>query len=58
MSNEKSVWKDVVAVAKFMTSCLGLVASAGAFAWNLGLRSRFFEKCAGVNDYKGKEKVC
>lgn len=57
MSNEKSVWKDVVAVAKFMTSCLGLVASAGAFAWNLGLRSRFFGECAEVNKYKSKEKV-
>ena len=57
MSNEKSVWEYVVALAKFMTSCLGLVASGGAFAWNLGLRNSFFEKCAEANKYKNHEKL-
>lgn len=57
MSNEKSVWKDVVAVAKFITSCLGLVACSCTFAWNLGLKNDFFDKHSDDNKYKGKNKI-
>lgn len=58
MSNEKIAWKDVVIVAKFALSCLGLVATGCTFLYNLNMRNYFIDEHSDDNKYKGKEKVC
>ena len=61
MSDEKSIWKDVVAVAKFAVSCLGIVASSCVFIYNIedafdfDLGKKFFGEHADDNKYKGKK---
>lgn len=53
MSDEKAIWKDVVAVAKFAVSCLGFVAASYIFACNIGFKNKVTEKLANANKLKG-----
>ena len=53
MSDEKAIWKDVVAVAKFALSCLGIVATGCLFLRNCGFDAGFLRKGSKITDYKG-----
>ncbi|MBQ6143402.1 MAG: hypothetical protein IJI84_02785 [Clostridia bacterium] len=53
MSDEKAIWKDVVAVAKFALSCLGIVAASYTFVCNIGFKNEKTEKLANANKLKG-----
>ena len=53
MSDEKSIWKDVVAVAKFAVSCLGIVSASYTFFSNIGFKNEKTEKLANANKLKG-----
>lgn len=54
MSDEKAIWKDVVAVAKFALSCLGIVAASYTFVYNIGFKNKVTEEGADANKLKGK----